>query len=225
MATTKTKSPLPTSTSGLGGRAQPKVQNALQTTWLLKGHLKNAQISYIRVGIGLAKVRDEKLYEVLHHPDLEDYAARRLNLGRASLYRYLQVHDWIKIYHKEWLLPKPQGFIPDLADVADLIWIEKELVKKNLSAEKKEALRELHEKAMEGSLRETDLRRFRKIGRKQSEENLRAFLSKLRALRRSGTKIRTMPPEVISEMDSAIEILVNAIAVNLEKAVENRIHI
>ncbi len=201
MAAKKTKSPL-----------QVKVQNALQTTWLLKGHLKNAQIAYIRVGVGLAKVRDEKLYEVLKHPDIEDYAAKRLNLGRASLYRYLQVHDWIAQYHKEWLLPKPQGFIPDLADVADLIWIEKELAKKSLKNEKKATLETLREKALSGELRKGDLGRVRKSGRQTADDSLRAFLSKLRALRRNAAQIKSMPPKVVSDMDSAIETLENALA-------------
>jgi len=201
MPTNKTKSPL-----------QIKVQNALQVTWLLKGHLKNAQIAYIRVGVGLAKVRDEKLYEALKHPDLEDYAEKRLHLGRSSLYRYLQVHDWIAQYHKEWLEPKPEGFIPDLADVGDLIWIETELARKNLEKKKKAALEELKEKALSGELREKELNRFRKTGRKPSDESLRTFLSKLRALRRYGVQIKAMPPEVISELDSAIEILENSIS-------------
>ncbi len=46
------------------------VQEALQVTWLLKGHLKNAQLAYSRVGMLLARVRDEKLYAAIRHPDL-----------------------------------------------------------------------------------------------------------------------------------------------------------
>ncbi len=196
----KTKSPL-----------QEKVQNALQTTWLLKGHLKNAQIAYIRVGVGLAKVRDEKLYEALHHPDLEDYAARRLNLGRASLYRYLQVHDWIKAYHKEWLEAKPKGFIPDLADVADLIWIEKELAKQNLSKEKKSALEKLKEKALSGELRYGDLGKLKRRGH-HGDDGLKAFLARFRRLRNQGAGLKTMPADIVSDMDATIEKLVNLIA-------------
>ncbi|HPN84497.1 MAG TPA: hypothetical protein PK821_04080 [Victivallales bacterium] len=192
---------------------QQKVQNALQTTWLLKGHLKNAQISYIRVAVGLAKVRDEKLYEVLHHPDIEDYAAKRLNLGRASLYRYLQVHDWIAKYHKEWLEPKPKGHIPDLTDVADMIFIETELSRDNITPTKRTALEKLKEKALDGSLRKGETSRIRKGGgRKTTGDSLRVFLSKLKALRRYGAQIKAMPPEVIAEMDAAIEILENSIA-------------
>jgi len=137
------------------------VKEALETTWTLKGHLKNAQIAYIRVGVLLAKVRDRKLYKALGHANMESYAEERLRLGRASLYRYLQVHDWIQEFHKEWLEPKPKGFIPDLADAGDLIWIERELGRKDLDAKKKADLDELRKKALDGRLREGDLGRWR----------------------------------------------------------------
>ena len=84
-------------------------QEALQVTWLLKGKLKSAQMAYLRIGQLLAQVRDQKLYEDLHHEDMEDYADVRLNLGRASLFRYLQVYDWAVASHPEWLQPKPPG--------------------------------------------------------------------------------------------------------------------
>ena len=100
------------------------VQEALQVTWLLKGNLKNAQIAYIRIGKLLARVRDRKLYAALKHPDIESYAQERVNLRRTSLYRYLQVYDWIAKFHKDWLEPHPKGFIPDLNDTADLMWME-----------------------------------------------------------------------------------------------------
>ena len=35
--------------------AHAAVQEALEVTWTLKGHLKNAQIAYIRVGLLLAE--------------------------------------------------------------------------------------------------------------------------------------------------------------------------
>jgi hypothetical protein len=185
------------------------VKEALETTWTLKGHLKNAQIAYIRVGVLLAKVRDRKLYKALGHADMESYAKERLRLGRTSLYRYLQVHDWILEFHKEWLEPKPKGFIPDLADVADLIWIERELAKKDLDEKKRAALEELRKKALDGRLREGDLARWRRQGR-QGEDAVKSFLSRLRLLRKRGSALATMPPEVISHLDAAIEILKNA---------------
>lgn len=201
-------------TAGKGKSVKEKTaaQEALEVTWVLKGHLKNAQISYIRVGCLLAQVRDEELYKALHHEDMESYAEERLNLGRASLYRYLQVHDWVSEFHPEWLQPKPQGFIPDLSDVADLIWIEKKLTEKDLSQTTRTELEELRGKALDGKLRQGDVDKIR--GRKGSgEEGLKSFLSKLRSLRRRGAQMASMPPEAIAKMDAAIEVIQNAIIV------------
>ena len=183
-------------------------QEALQVTWLLKGNLKNAQLSYIRVCVLLVRVRDEKLYAALKHPDMGDYAEKRLGLGQASLYRYLQVHAWIARNHKEWLQPKPKGFIPDLSDVADLIWIENELARKNLSAAKRVALEELKKKGLEGTLRDGDLAKVRRQGQK-GIDTLRSFLSKLRKLRMRGSQLASMPAEVVTHLDAAIQILKN----------------
>jgi hypothetical protein len=183
-------------------------QIANQVTWLLSGHLKNAQISYIRVCVLLARVRDENLYSALKHPDMEDYAEKRLHLGRASLYRYLQVHDWIAGCHKEWLQPKPKGFIPDLSDVADLIWIENELVRKNLAAPKRADLENLKKKALEGTLRDGDLSQWRQKGQGKAI-TLKSFMSKIRSLRKRCSGIANLPPEVVSHLDAAIAILRN----------------
>jgi hypothetical protein len=184
-------------------------QEALEVTWVLKGHLKNAQIAYLRVGALLAQVRDRKLYADLGHPDLESYAEQRLHLGRASLYRYLQVYDWVSTFHKEWIEPKPQGFIPDLNDVADLIWIEQELTRKDLDAKKRNALEALRQQALDGRLRKGALAQWRRQGRR-GEETLRSFLSKLRRLRMRGAQLACMPVEVITHLDMAIELLKNA---------------
>ena len=73
-----------------------RVQEALQVTWVLKGQLKSIQLSYLRAGKLLAYVRDNKLYDALHHKDIESYAEERLRLRRASLYRYLQIYEWAK---------------------------------------------------------------------------------------------------------------------------------
>ena len=185
------------------------VKEALQTTWLLKGHLKNAQVAYIRVGVLLTKVRDKELYKALGHADMVSYAKERLRLGRSSLYKYLQVHDWILEFHKEWLEPKPKGFIPDLADAGDLMWIERELARKNLDAKKRAELEELRKKALDGRLRKGDLGRWRRPG-PRGEDALKSFLSGLRLMRKRGSEIADMPAEVLSDLDSAIEILKNA---------------
>ncbi len=185
------------------------VQEALQVTWLLKGNLKNAQIAYIRVGALLARVRDKGLFKALHHPDLESYAEERLRLGRASLYRYLQVYDWVCNFHKEWLVPKPKGFIPELADVAGLIWIEQTLTERKQDVKTRATLEELHKKALDGQLRKKELEQLRRRVGKQSDP-LKSFLAKLRLLRMRGSQLTSMPSEVISHLDAAIDILKNA---------------
>ncbi len=187
-------------------------QEALEVTWVLKGHLKNAQISYIRVGCLLAQVRGKKLYEALHCKDMETYAEERLNLGRASLYRYLQVHDWISEYHKEWLEPKPQGFIPELSDATDLIWIERKLAEKDLSPATRTQLEALRSKALDGKLRQGELDPIRRK-KGPGTDGLKSCLSKLRLLRRRGAQLASMPPEAISKIDAAVEIIENAIAI------------
>jgi hypothetical protein len=71
-------------------RKPTPAQRAVQLTFVLKGHLKNAQLSYLRVAAGLAQIRGERLYAALKHDSLESYAAARLGLGCASVYRYMQ---------------------------------------------------------------------------------------------------------------------------------------
>ena len=185
-------------------------QEALEVTWVLKGHLKNAQISYLRVGGLLAQIRDRQLYQALHHKDMECYAEERLNLGRASLYRYLQVYDWAAEFHPQWLQPKPAGFIPDLSDATDLMWIEKKLADKDLHPETRAKLEELRAKGLEGKLRPRDLDAFRERSKPESDV-LKSFLLKLRTLRRNGARLKEMPPEAISKLDGVIEVVVNAI--------------
>jgi len=191
--------------------AKPKtaVQEALEITWVLKGHLKNAQISYLRAGAMLAKVRDKKLYSALGHPDIESYAENRLRLGRASLYRYLQVYDWVSANHKEWLEPKPKGFIPDLSDAADIIWMEKELERKDLPGKTRSELQALQKKGLEGNLLKSEMASYRRKGN-TTTDGLKACLKKLRTIRSRGKELASMPPEVISHLDAAIEILENA---------------
>ena len=196
------------------GGPPPIVQEALQVTWLLKGNLKNAQLGFIRVGKLLARVRDDKLFAALKHPDMEHYAAERLHLGRTSLYRYLQLHDWVAETHKEWLLPHPKGFIPDLNDVADLMYIEKELARPDLKPSTKAALAELKTKALSGDLKKSELAPYRR--KKTANPQWRkAYLSKLRALRSDGAKLAGMPAEVITHLEAAINILSHATVLSL----------
>jgi hypothetical protein len=78
----------------------------------------------LSVGKLLTDVRDRLLYKELKHASMEEYAWVRLELKRASLFRYLKVYAWVSKFHPEWLLPKPKGFIPDFGDTDDLIWID-----------------------------------------------------------------------------------------------------
>ena len=189
---------------------QIKVQEALQVTWLLKGKLKCIQIACLKIGELLARVRDEKMYKDLSHPDVEDYAEKRLNLGRASFYRYLQAYDWVKANHSEWLEPKPKGFIPELNDITDLKWMENELKKKTLSKETRAGLEALRTKALEGRLRDKDLDNWRKKGRRAGD-GLETFLTKLRLMRKRGSDLKNMPEEAVKLMDSLIEMIRNAV--------------
>jgi len=204
---TKVKSPKKVKSKPKSAKATA-VQEALQITWLLKGNLKNAQLSYLRVGKLLAQVRDKKMYSELGHADIEDYSEKRLQLGRSSLYKYLQVYDWVGKFHPEWLQPKPKGFIPDLYDISDLIYIEQELARKDLQQPTRIALEELKGKALAGTLTKGKLDPIRQRTH-GSKDGLKAFLSKLRLLRKRGAELASMPPEVISYLDSAIEVLKN----------------
>jgi hypothetical protein len=187
-------------------------QEASEITWVLKGHLKNAQISYLRVGSLLAEMRDRQLYKDIHFDDMERYAEERLNLGRTSLYRYLQVYDWVAECHPAWLEPKPEGFIPDLSDAAGLMWIERKLASKDLDAATRAKLEELRAKGLEGKLRQRDLDEFRESSRSKSDA-LRSFLSTLRNLRRRGARLEGMPSEAVAKMDAAIELIAHAIVI------------
>lgn len=184
------------------------VQDALQTTWLLKGNLKNVQLSYMRVGVLLAKVRDRKLYEALGHPDMDAYAQERLNLGRSSLYNYLRIHDWVSARHGEWLKPKPKGFIPDLSDVGDLMWIESELAKGDLTAERRAILQDLQKKGLAGKLRRSEVRKVREPDN-TVKGGLKQVISRLRLVPKRAAALANMSPEVLAHLDAAIQIMVN----------------
>jgi len=176
---------------------------------VLKGHLKNAQISYLRVGGLLAKVREAKLFSALGHPDIESYAEQRLHLARTSLYKYLRVYDWVSRNHKEWLEPKPQGFIPDLSDVADLVWIESELEKKSLGKDARASLETFRKQALAGELRQQDLSGWRKT-RSRGPDTVKSVVSALRRIRKRIAGLQPGLPEAIAQLDALIDVLGNA---------------
>jgi hypothetical protein len=184
----------------------PELQRALQINYVLKGHLKISRITYLRIAVLLAEFRDEKLYVVMEHSTLEDYALRHLGMHDASLKRYLRVHDWVKVHHPEWLEAKPKGFIPDLSDLNDLIWIEEELGRKAIDPDRRKTLTELRDKALAGQLTQAEVRAFRK-GPRKSTNGLRTFLAALRALVRRAGKLVGMPQAAIEHLDAAVGIL------------------
>jgi len=184
---------------------QKIVGEALQTTWLLKGKLKSAQLAYLKIGELLVKVRDMKLDAALSHPSLEDYAEKRLKLGKSSLYRYIRVYEWVKVSHPQWLADKPEGFIPELDDVAGLMWLDKELALKDLPEQDRKELTKLQEKALAGELRQRDLSAW--SGRCKSTDTPRSYVAKLTSLRKRCASVEGMPPEVVKCLDEAIAIL------------------
>jgi hypothetical protein len=184
----------------------PELQEILQITWKLNGDLKNLQLSYLRIAVMLSRVRDEKLHTHMNHADIQSWAWEHLGMSAPSLYRYLHIHDWVKAHHPEWLEKKVKGRIPDLSDIDDLMWIEEELGQKDLDEKKAKALKGLQTKALGGTLKRSELRAFRRSGRK-SMDGLRTFLSALRALIRRGAKLAGMPPAVITHLDAAVGIL------------------
>lgn len=201
--------PTVTCTSKLKQSAErSSTQEALQVTWLLKGNLKNVQLSYLRVGKLFAQVRDKNLYSALGHANIEDYAEKRLQLGRTSLYKYLQVYDWVSKTHPEWLLPKPKGFIPELYDVAGLILIENGLKQKNVSPQKRAKLQELKTKALAGELRKGELKILSKSSAMKVDP-LKSFTSGLKVLRKKADGVSGIPAEVIAHLDAALALLNN----------------
>ena len=189
-------------------------QRAVQITFVLKGHLKNVQISYIRAAALLAKVRDEGLYRALKHDSMESYAAERLGLQRAALYRYLQIHDWIRRSHREWLAQHPKGFIPELSDAYALMWIEERLEDTALEPQTHAELEALRQKALAGKLTKRELDEFRARGKKR-HDTLRALAA---SLRRRAAAFATLPPGVLADLDPALDRL-NAASGALARAV------
>jgi hypothetical protein len=199
--------------------AQPVVflvnkDSAEQITTYLKSSLQTVRVAFLTVGRLLDQVRQGRFFALLGYADIESYAEQRLRLGRTSLYKYLQVFDWVVQHHPEWLDPGPDTFIPDLNDAVDLIYIEKELPRKDLADSTRKNLEALKEKALKGELKRTDLDPYRR--RTSSNRDWRkGFLSLLRSVLQKGRKLKGMPPEVIDHLERAIDVLSHATILNL----------
>jgi hypothetical protein len=163
--------------------AQLAVQAAGKITGDLICSLQAERKAFLRIGQLLTEVRDLKHYATLHHPDIEDYADKRLQLCRSSLYRFMKAYAWVLEHHQEWLEVPPKVRIPDLHAIEGLIWAEQELEKKDLSAGRKKTLADLKQKALDGKLRAKDLTAARGATNSK-EEGTRRLISLTRALRK-----------------------------------------
>jgi hypothetical protein len=192
-------------------RSLSPAQRAVQITFVLKGHLKNIQLSYLRAAALLARVRDEKLYRALKHESLEDYAQARLGLQRAALYRYLQIYDWVRDFHPAWLARRPKGFIPELTDAYALMWIERRLRDPHLGEALRAELESMRRKALEGRLSKREFEALRHRGR-SGQTSLGSLLAALRALRRRATTGPDLPPAIVDGLDGLIRQVEAAVA-------------
>lgn len=178
-------------------------QRAVEITFVLKGHLKNVQLAYLRVAALLAKVRDERLFAPLKHPSMEDYAAKRLGLQRASVYRYLQIYDWAREFHPDWLARKPKGFIPQLTDAYALMWVEHHLKHPDLSEAMRRTLERVRAKALAGQLTLAEFQELQgHVGKHTTP--LRSLLRSLRAAKRRASAVSGLPAEVSADLDALV---------------------
>jgi hypothetical protein len=163
----------------------------------------------------IARARDEKIYAVLKNPTLEDYAEKRLDLSERSMYRYLQIYDWVLECHKQWLEPGNKERVPDLAEIPDLIWLEKQLKRTDLDAETRKKMEDAYQRGLDGKLAPKEIGDLRK-NQQKGQESLKSALSMLRRDRKRCAQLVGMPGEVTAHLDEAIEDLSNAM--HLERA-------
>jgi len=185
-------------------RKPSPAQRAIQMTFVLKGHLKNAQISYLRVATGLAAMRDQRLFAALRHDSIETYARERLGLGRAAVYRYLQIHDWVREFHPGWLAKKPKGFIPELSDAYALMWVDRRLASTAPDAPERRELEKLRRKALSGQLTQDEFEAVQG-GARRERTPLDALLASLRATRRRAKAARSIPRDLLADLDRLVE--------------------
>jgi hypothetical protein len=117
-----------------------------------------------------------------------------LGLSPTSLRRYLRAY--------------PKGTLPDLADVIDLMTIEKELEKKGLDNKKRVALKKLQTKALDGNLRDGDLKTLRRRSASQAGNN-QVLYRRLCALRTYATRQKDLPPGFLAWFNTGIGMLKN----------------
>lgn len=188
--------------------AQEAVHEIGMITGQIKAKLKNVAMNFLDIGAMLVDVRDRKLYEKLHHDSLVSYADEHLRLGHTTLYKYIQVYEYAKKYHPEWLERPLKATVPDLYDISDLIWLEEELAKKDVPSEKKSSLEKLRDKALAGELAESELKALRRRSR-GAKGSADAAIRYLQLARRQVSKSADPAIDAVKHIDAAIEILQN----------------
>jgi hypothetical protein len=191
-------------------RPPSPAQRAVQITFVLKGHLKNIQLSYLRAAALLARMRDERLYRALKHETIEEYAAARLGLQRSALFRYLQIYDWVRASHPAWLARRPKGFIPELTDAHALMWIERRLARPRLSESQRAELEALRRKALAGKLSEREFAEFRRKGQARPTA-LMALLAGLKTLAQRASRTGGVPTSIVDALRDLIRDVERAI--------------
>ncbi|MGH7805990.1 MAG: hypothetical protein ACREQJ_16700 [Candidatus Binatia bacterium] len=192
-------------------------QRANEITFLLKGDLKNKQLSFLRVGRRLAQIRDGRFFAALKFASMEDYAAKRLKLGRASMYRYLQVHDWVREFHPRWLANKPKGFIPELSDVLALMSIDRWLTEPGLDAKRRKALESAQRKALAGELSKREFEAL--VPRRPArEDSLRAIMASLRTVAKRARRLPGIAEDLVRGLDELVARFGAAVSASREVA-------
>jgi hypothetical protein len=100
------------------------------------------------------------------------------------------------------------------------IWIEKELARESLPEAKKTALQDLKGKALNGTLRRSELRAYKSKANNKIADGNRAFLAKLRSLRTYGASLAGLPEGVIAHLQAAIDLFKPEVADVKQKALK-----
>ena len=182
-------------------RKPSPAQIAHQVTWRLEGDIKRNRLSSLSISVQLARVRDEKLWSLLDFDSIEKWAFERLGMSRSTLYRYLQMHDWVKQRHPKWLAPKVRGFIPDLSDVAILRAIETQL-DRALTPERRKVFQALYAKALEGKLTPEEYKHA--LGGRPPNPPIRAFFTSLRAMHARAKRIAGLPSDIERDLAAIV---------------------
>ena len=186
------------------------VQLALQVTFFLKGDLKRERKLFILIASKLARIRDEQMWKALKHPSIEDYAQKRLQMERTSLYHYLQIHKWLERDHPAWLGKKPKGFIPGLTGSSALMWIENYLHDKQPTGVVREELESMRRQALRGTLTDKEFRALRRKIR-PTVAPLRGALRRMESLRDDADHIDGFPAAARKALEEAIRAIEEAL--------------